>query len=334
MQLVSGSDLINAGVNVGLPYNGGAPDITSTETGSTSTPPANQAPVANAGADKSVVLPTTTVTLTGSGSDPDGSIVSYAWTRVSGPNTPVLGGATTTSLAVSSLVSGTYVFRLTVKDNGGLTASDDVTVQVGVSTPPVNKLPVANAGPDKTITLPTNSITLNGSGTDPDGTIVSYTWTYRNGPGAPTMAGTTTPNLTASNLKAGTYTFRLTVKDNSGATAYDQVKVVVKSATTPPPTGTVLNMASAVLDNGNCYYIAKKFGTSPDNNNNPNRSKLRIYENGVELIPPHSKHRDIANQGQGRFSHWIDSGFEALYFSSSDNTNPKTNGRTYTYTIQ
>ena len=333
LQLVSNSDLINAGVNVGLPFNGTAPDITFSETGGTGTPPANQSPIANAGTDKSVILPATTVTLTGTGSDPDGTIVSYTWTRVSGPNTPVLGGATTTTLSVSSLISGSYVFRLTVKDNGGLTASDDVTVTVGLSTPPVNQVPVANAGPDKTITLPTSTITLNGSGTDPDGTITGYAWTYRSGPGAPTMTNANTANLTASNLKAGTYIFRLTVTDNSGATDYDQVKVVVNPASTPPPAGIVINMSTAVLDNGNCYYVAKKFGTPADNKKYPTRSKLRIFENGVELLPPHSKHRDIANIGQGRFSHWIASGFEALYFSASDNSNPKTNGRTYTYII-
>lgn len=298
---------------------------------STSTPPANQAPVANAGADKTVTLPTALVSLTGSGTDPDGTIVSYTWTRVSGPNTPALAGATTTTLTATGLIAGVYTFRLTVKDNGNLTAYDDVKVTVGTSTPPVNQVPVVSAGPDKTITLPTSTITLNGTASDPDGTIVTYAWTYRNGPGAPTMAGTNTANLTASNLKAGTYTFRLTVTDNSGATAYDQVKVVVNPAASQ--TGTVLNMASAVLDNGNCYYIAKNFGTPADNTANPNRSKVRIFENGVELTPPHSKHRDIANIGVGRYSHWIDGGFEALYFSASDNTNPKTNGRTYTYII-
>lgn len=332
LQLASGSDLINAGINVGLPFSGIAPDIASTEFGGVSTPPANQAPVANAGADKAVTLPTNTVTITGSGTDPDGTIVSYAWTRVSGPNTATLAGANTKTLTASNLIAGTYVFKLTVTDNGGLSASDNVNVVVSSSTPPANQAPTANAGPDKTITLPVNSIVLAGSGTDPDGTIVSYTWTYRNGPGAPTMAGTNTATMTASNLKAGTYTFRLTVKDNGGLTDYDQVKVVVNPAATPPVQN-LINVSQAVHDNGYAYYVAQNFGTPADNNKYPTRSKLRIYENGVELTPPHSKHRDIQNIGQGRYSHWADGGFVALYFSASDNTNPKTNGRVYTYSI-
>ncbi|MFI5129779.1 MAG: hypothetical protein ACHQFX_07305 [Chitinophagales bacterium] len=46
-----------------------------------STPPANQSPTANAGADKTITLPVSSVTLSGSGSDPDGSIASYAWSK-------------------------------------------------------------------------------------------------------------------------------------------------------------------------------------------------------------------------------------------------------------
>jgi transcriptional regulator CtsR len=62
---------------------------------------------------------------------------------------------------------------------------------------------------------------------------------------------------------------------------------------------------------------------------------LRIFENGIELGPAHSAHANIRTLGQGRFSHWDDgsgtAGAVALLFSASDNTNPKTNGRTYTY---
>jgi beta-glucanase (GH16 family) len=94
---------------------------------------ANTPPTANAGADKSITLPTNTVTINGTGTDPGGSISAYAWTRVSGPNTPTLTNANTANLTASGLIAGTYIFRLTVTDNGGLTASDDVNVVVGTS---------------------------------------------------------------------------------------------------------------------------------------------------------------------------------------------------------
>jgi hypothetical protein len=201
--------------------NGGSAfdDVTLTVTGS------NIAPVANAGADKSITLPTNSLIIVGSGSDSDGTIASYAWTEVSGP-TVTMSGASTTSLSLSNLVQGTYVFRLTVQDNGGATAIDDVTVIVS---PAPNVNPVANAGADQSITLPTNSTALSGSGTDSDGTIASYAWAKVSGPTV-TMSGANTASLSLSNLLEGTYVFRLTVQDNAGATAIDDVTVVVSPA--------------------------------------------------------------------------------------------------------
>jgi hypothetical protein len=46
-------------------------------------PTANIVPGANAGADQSVNSPTT-ITLSGSGTDSDGNITSYAWTQIAG----------------------------------------------------------------------------------------------------------------------------------------------------------------------------------------------------------------------------------------------------------
>jgi hypothetical protein len=89
---------------------------------------------------------------------------------------------------------------------------------------------LVNAGPDKTITLPTNSIKINGSGTDPDGRIVKYSWTTQGGPNKPKLKGENAQQLSASGLKTGTYIFRLTVTDNGGLTASDEVTVNVKTS--------------------------------------------------------------------------------------------------------
>ncbi len=97
------------------------------------------------------------------------------------------------------------------------------------STPP-NAAPTVNAGSDKSITLPTNTVDLQGSANDSDG-IASYQWTKVSG-GSATLSGQTSSKLRASNLGAGTYVFRLTVKDTKGSAKSDDVRVVVNENTT------------------------------------------------------------------------------------------------------
>lgn len=58
----------------------------------------------------------------------------------------------------------------------------------------------------------------------------------------------------------------------------------------------------------------------------PQRSPFVLFENMTRLGPAHTEHAEIVKYGHGRFSHWNDSGF---IFSSSDGTNPRSNGRTY-----
>jgi parallel beta-helix repeat protein len=93
----------------------------------------NQSPTANAGADQVITLPTNSTTLTGSGTDPDGSISSYSWSKISGPSSGSITSASSASTAVTSLVQGTYQFQLKVTDNAGATDLDTVLVTVSSS---------------------------------------------------------------------------------------------------------------------------------------------------------------------------------------------------------
>ena len=130
---------------------------------------ANISPVADAGADKAITLPVNTVTLSGSGSDVDGTIVGYVWTRISGPLSFTIVNPGSAATDITGLVQGVYQFQLQVTDNNGATGTDVVQVSVNVVG---NINPSANAGLDQTITLPTNIVALSGSGSDADGTIV------------------------------------------------------------------------------------------------------------------------------------------------------------------
>jgi hypothetical protein len=216
----------------------GADDVTVTVSGATG------APVANAGADQAITLPASSVVLNGTGTDAGGSIAGYAWTQVSGPGTASLAGNTTANLTASSLVQGSYVFRLTVTDNSGLTASDEVMVTVSAA----SGAPVANAGTDKVITLPTSSVVLSGSGSDAGGSISSYAWTQVSGPNTAARSGQTTATLTASGLIQGTYVFRLTVTDNSGFTASDDAMVTVNASGSSGQAVTALILINADTD--------------------------------------------------------------------------------------
>ncbi len=192
----------------------------------------NQAPVASAGADQTIYLPQTTATVTGSGSDSDGSITAYAWSKVSGPSAFSITSPGTAQTTITGLVPGTYVFRLTVTDNDGDSGSDDLTITVIDAT--TNAAPQVNAGSDRQITLPTNSIILTGNATDTDGTIASVSWTQRSGPGTATITNAQTLTATFSDLIEGIYVFELTAVDDDGASASDRVSVTVNAANVSP----------------------------------------------------------------------------------------------------
>ncbi|HEX2534783.1 MAG TPA: PKD domain-containing protein, partial [Chitinophagaceae bacterium] len=196
--------------------------------GSTTTP-TNQAPTANAGTDKNITLPTSSVSMTASASDADGTIASYSWSQVSGPASASFSSTTVLNPTISNLVAGTYTFRLTVKDNAGATKTDDVIVTVNNA--PVNEAPSAYAGGDKKLYLPTNSTLMTSTASDADGTITAYNWSKVAGPSSYSFSSTTTLKPTVSNLTPGTYTFRLTVTDNAGAAVSDDVNIVVEDTT-------------------------------------------------------------------------------------------------------
>ena len=180
-------------------------------------PPANLPPTAEAGPPQAHTDTnrdgSESVTLAGSGTDPDGTIVSFVWTvggtRYSGPSPAI------------SLNVGAHTLTLTVTDDDGATGSD--TVQITISEPD-NLPPTAEAGPPQAHT-DTNrngseSVTLAGSGTDPDGTIVSYVWTE----GTTQHATVASPTLS---LGVGVHTLTLTVTDDDGATGSDTVQITI-----------------------------------------------------------------------------------------------------------
>lgn len=191
---------------------------------------ANQAPTVDAGASQALTLPTSTVTVTAVANDPDGSIQSYSWSKVFGP--PATAGINNQpAFTVTNLIQGTYIFGVTVQDNSGAQAYDEVVVTVSVVAAGTNELPLAFGGGNFSFSLPTNSINLYGSGFDPDGRIVSYVWTKISG-GNATMTNVNSPTVSIGGLSSGQYEFRLVVTDNEGGKDEDIVVITVSEAGT------------------------------------------------------------------------------------------------------
>lgn len=215
-----------------------------------STGPVNQPPVVNAGTNQTITLPNTGTNLSGSATDADGTVAGVQWTQVSGPNTAIIASATSSTTAISGLVQGIYIFKLTATDNLGAQGTGQVTITVNSAA--VNQPPVASAGPNQTVTLPTSTATLNGSGsTDPDGSVAAYAWTKVSGPGTQTITGATTVRPTVSGLVAGVYVFQLKVTDNLGASATATTQVTVNPVPTVALKSVVSTLSSLVTYSDN-----------------------------------------------------------------------------------
>ena len=192
----------------------------------------NQAPTAAAGSDISV-NEQTAVTLTGSGTDPDGSIDSYLWKQTAGIQVELsdTSSATTEFTTPTLTDSSVLTFELRVTDNQGLAAVDEISVSVN----PVNQLPVALAGDDISLNEQIG-VTFNGKGTDSDGSVVSQSWSQIAGTSV-TLSNANTANfsfITPVTTIVQQLIFELTVTDNEGASASDNVAVTINPVNIRP----------------------------------------------------------------------------------------------------
>jgi PKD repeat protein len=185
----------------------------------------NSAPVAIATSDvdPDEAVEPLLVEFDGSKSYDDGQIVSYSWDLGDGST----GAGDSTKHTYSA---GSYTVILSVTDDEGATAEATLTFTVDPdpgTPPPENQTPVAQVSADQTTGVAPLSVNFDGSASsDSDGTITLYSWNFGDGANA-------TGTSVAHNYEAGSYTARLTVTDDQGATDMATVMIVVDGV--PPP---------------------------------------------------------------------------------------------------
>ncbi|MCI4392095.1 hypothetical protein PGIGA_G00142050 [Pangasianodon gigas] len=233
-------------------------------------------PVANAGPNQVITLPRNSITLYGNQSTDDHEPLAYEWSLSPESKGKVveMQGVRTPTLQLSAMQEGDYTFQLTVTDSSGQQDTAHVTVIVQ---PENNKPPVADAGPDKELTLPVDYTTLDGSKSSDDQKIVKYHWEKTEGPDGVKIENADSPVATVTGLQVGTYTFKLTVTDERDLQSSDTVTVIAREEFDQPPVAKVqssppvtLPVRTAILDGsqssddkGVSSYLWKRDGSSP-----------------------------------------------------------------------
>ncbi|KAI2652883.1 Dyslexia-associated protein KIAA0319-like protein [Labeo rohita] len=255
-------------------------------------------PTANAGPNQVITLPRNYITLYGNQSTDDHDNLSYEWSLSPESKGKVveMQGVRTPILQLSALQEGDYTFQLTVTDSSGQQDTAQVTVIVQ---PENNKPPVADAGPDKELTLPVDRTTLDGSKSSDDQKIATYHWTKTKGPEGVKIDNADTAVAVVTGLQEGEYIFTLTVTDERSLENSDTVSVIVREEDDQPPVAKVLSSPPITLpirtafldgsrssdDKGSISYLWTREDSSPaagDVLNNSDHQAVLFLGNLVE----------------------------------------------------
>ncbi|KAG7457974.1 hypothetical protein MATL_G00232870 [Megalops atlanticus] len=255
-------------------------------------------PVANAGPNQVITLPRNSITLYGNQSTDDHEHLAYEWSLSPESKGKVveMQGVRTPTLQLSAMQEGDYTFQLTVTDSAGQQDTAQVTVIVQ---PENNKPPVADAGPEKELTLPVDRTTLDGSKSSDDQRIATYHWSQSKGPEGVKIENADSAVATVTGLQVGSYEFSLTVTDERKLQSTDTVKVIVREELDQPPVARVISsppislpLRTAALDGsrssddkGVVSYLWTRDDSSPaagDVLNNSDHQPVLLLSNLVE----------------------------------------------------
>jgi gliding motility-associated-like protein len=172
----------------------------------------------DAGVDQLLRLPASSASLVATTAS---SYTDYFWEQVDGPTLSLVTKTSDLKASVINLVKGEYRFKVTITSALGEEAFDEMIVRVVE-----NQQPLAQAGPDIRVVENSGEVAIQGVGTDPDGSIVSFLWSQIDGPTGVIVSDPSASLLRMNGLEPGVYEFELTVTDNEGLTGSDRVLVI------------------------------------------------------------------------------------------------------------
>jgi parallel beta-helix repeat protein len=189
----------------------------------------NQAPMCSITASPTSGQTPLRVTFTMTGSDPDGSISSWSLQTDSDGTPDYTGsGNPPETLQHTYTNTGTYTAKLTVTDNQG--ATDSETRVITVSQVPQNQPPTCTLLANPESGYAPLSVIFSLNGTDLDGSIAHWGLDIDNNGTLDYSGSGTLPSLEQHTYQTnGTYTAKLIVTDDRGATDIDTVVITVSS---------------------------------------------------------------------------------------------------------
>ncbi|MFH1377715.1 MAG: hypothetical protein ABIH86_03080 [Planctomycetota bacterium] len=176
--------------------------------------------VVDAGSDQILVYPDCSASLVATYSGFD-SPINISWTVVSGPCAALFNASE--SAVSNAMFDKPGVYRLAVSVNDGIlpAVSDDIEITMAPGI-----LPVIDAGPDLSITIPVQSTvmnaTLNGFYGEP-----ALSWTLVSGPGAVVFGQPSSETTTIFFPITGTYVLRLNADNGFHPTMSDTLTVML-----------------------------------------------------------------------------------------------------------
>ncbi len=186
----------------------------------------NSTPIAQAGADQTVLVGDTVILNGTDSNDPDNDSLTFSWNITSTPtnSTATLFDSRIEEPSFDVDLPGTYIIQLTVNDGIAESVIDTVTITTE------NSKPIANAGKDQTVSI-NDTVTLDGSNSnDADGDPLIFNWSIISQPTGSlvTLNGANLETTTFIVDVAGTYITQLIVNDEQLNSNPDAVAITVQ----------------------------------------------------------------------------------------------------------